>query len=93
MFTAGLSGPLDPVVSLGAANVVGVDDAGPEDHQQQHNSEEESSDEEMVRALFKHFVSVFFFCVCVCVCPGLPSMFFCLQDTHKSVACRSQVVH
>lgn len=57
MFTAGLSGPLDPVVSLGAANVVGVDDAGPEDHQQQH-SEEESSDEEMVRALFKHF---FFF--------------------------------
>lgn len=58
MFTAGLSGPLDPVVSLGAANVVSVDDAGPDD-QQQHNSEEESSDEEMVRALFKHFVSFF----------------------------------
>lgn len=79
MFTAGLSGPLDPVVSLGAANVVGVDDAGPEDHQQQH-SEEESSDEEMVRALFKHF----FFCQCPC----LPSMLFCLQDAYKSVACR-----
>lgn len=63
MFTAGLSGPLDPVVSSGVANVVGVDDAGPED-QQQH-SVEESSDEEMVRALFKYFVR--FLCVYVCV--------------------------
>ena len=37
--------------------MVGIDDAGPEDQQQHH--EEESSDEELVRALFQHFVKGF----------------------------------
>ena len=52
LIVAGLSGPLDQVVSSDVATMVGEDDPGPED-QQQH-SKEESSDEEMVRALFQH---------------------------------------
>ena len=59
--------------------MVGVNDAGPED-QQQHR-EEESSDEEMVRALFQHFVKGF-------SVSWLAIMLFCMQDAFASVACR-----